>query len=361
MSTPNVEPALQQVYGRLPDHELQPLTGQASSRSYWRLTVPGAEPASLVVMQLPEDAFASDEGGDGPPPDELPFLSVGRLLAERGVRVPHVHAVDLPSRVILLEDLGDESFEARLHARPEATEALYGVAVDRLAEMHAACADLPPDSLPATRSFDRALLRWEMDHFREWGLEELYGGLTDGQRARFDGAADALVSQILASPQGFTHRDYQSRNLMWKGDELVIIDFQDALQGPRPYDLVALLCDSYVALSDELQMAMIARYGRARGFDATAQQAFETSFWRVAVQRKLKDSGRFVYIDRVRGNPDFLPSFGQSLVYVDRALRHLGSELAELHALLEGAIEGFPDRVPTPPAATGSAPERAYN
>jgi aminoglycoside/choline kinase family phosphotransferase len=360
VSIPNVEPALRRVYDRLPEHELEPLVQQASSRSYWRLTVPGADPASLVVMQLPDDAFASDEGGGGPPPDELPYLAVGRLLAERGVRVPVVHAVDLPNHVILLEDLGDESFEARLRARPADTEALYGVAVDRLAEMHAACADLPPDSLPRTRAFDRALLRWEMDHFREWGLEELYGPLTDGQRERFDGAADALVSQILAAPQGFTHRDYQSRNLMWKGDELVVIDFQDALQGPQPYDLVALLCDSYVALDEALQTAMIARYGRARGFDGPQQQAFEASFWRVAVQRKLKDSGRFVYIDRVRGNAGFLPSFGQSLIYVDRALRHLGSELAELHALLEGTIEGFPDRVPTPPAATGSAPERTY-
>jgi len=311
-------------------------------------------------MQLLADAFASDEGGDGPPPAELPFLSVGRLLTERGVRVPKVHAVDLANGVILLEDLGDESFEARLKANPGDAEALYGVAVERLAALHAACADLPPDALPATRSFDRRLLRWEMDHFREWGLEELYGPLTKGQRERFDGAAHALVDQILASPHGFTHRDYQSRNLMWKGDELVIIDFQDALQGPRPYDLVALLCDSYVDLSEELQSAMIARYGRARGFDATTQRLFETTFWRVAVQRKLKDSGRFIYIDRVRGNADFLPSFGQSLVYVDRALRRLGSELAELHGLLEATIEGFPDRVPTPPADTGSAPGRAY-
>jgi len=360
VSTPHVEPALAEIYGSLPEFTLERLVGQASSRVYWRLSAAGADPGTLIVMQLPDDAFASDEGGDGPPPTELPFLSVGRLLDERGVRVPKVHAVDLPNRVILLEDLGDETFEDRLKARPGATDALYGVAVDRLAAMHAACDDLPADSLPETGRFDRALLRWEMDHFREWGLEELGGALTDGQRERFDGSADALVDQILAAPQGFTHRDYQSRNLMWKGDELVLIDFQDALQGPRPYDLVALLCDSYVDLGEPLQLAMIERYGRARGFDATEQQAFTTTFWRVAVQRKLKDAGRFVYIDRVRGNADFLPAFGQSLGYVGRALRQLGSELAELRTLLEGRIDGFPDQVATPPANTGSAPDRTY-
>ena len=35
---------------------------------------------------------------------------------------------------------------------------------------------------------------------------------------------------------------------MMKDGELVVIDFQDALQGPRQYDLVALLRDSYVEL-----------------------------------------------------------------------------------------------------------------
>ena len=59
---------------------------------------------------------------------------------------------------------------------------------------------------------------------------------------------------------------------MWKADELVVIDFQDALQGPRPYDLVALLCDSYVDLPVGLQDAMIVRYCVARGFDARATE-----------------------------------------------------------------------------------------
>ena len=38
------------------------------------------------------------------------------------------------------------------------------------------------------------------------------------------------------------------------------------------------------------------------------------------MQRKLKDAGRFVFIDRVRGNPGFLPSIPASLRYVREAL-----------------------------------------
>ena len=314
----------------------------------------------MVVMALPPGPFGSDEGGGESQSGELPFLAVGRLLDERGVRVPRVYASDLEHGVVLLEDLGDETFEARLRARPEDEVALYGAAVDALAAMHRACAELPEGSLPTQKRFDEPLLRWELGHFREWGLEELHGKLTAGQEERFLGSVDSLVMSIAAAPTGFVHRDYQSRNLMWKGDELVLLDFQDALQGPRPYDLVALLCDSYVDLGEALQDAMIDRYARARGFDGTIAQTFRATFWRVAVQRKLKDAGRFVYIDRVRGNASFLPSYAPSLAYVGRALTKLGSELADLHGLLEAKIPGFPEGVDTPRAATGSAPERAY-
>jgi aminoglycoside/choline kinase family phosphotransferase len=80
-------------------------------------------------------------------------------------------------------------------------------------------------------------------------------------------------------------------------------------------------------------------------------EPFERAFWLVAVQRKLKDAGRFVFIDRVRGNPDFLPFFPQSVVYAGRALRWLGRD-----ALLEriaGLLPGFPDAMGVPAAHTG--------
>ena len=39
-----------------------------------------------------------------------------------------------------------------------------------------------------------------------------------------------------------------------------VIDFQDALLGPRQYDLVALLRDSYVELEPAFVEAMLRRY-----------------------------------------------------------------------------------------------------
>jgi hypothetical protein len=215
--------------------------------------------------------------------------------------------------------------------------AWYEAAVDLLAELHTAMWPIPDGCEAAHREFDVALLRWELDHYREWGAEALLGPLDPGRRGRLDAAFDALAAEIAELPRGFVHRDYQSRNLMVTADaprpkSLVVIDFQDALAGPRVYDLVALLNDSYVDVPFGLQRRIIARYADRRGLDAAA---LAREFELVTVQRKLKDGGRFVFIDRVRGNPSFLPFVDVSFGRVRAALGRLDGHAALKSALAE--------------------------
>ena len=61
------------------------------------------------------------------------------------------------------------------------------------------------------------------------------------------------------------HRDYHSRNLMLHRGSLHIIDFQDARMGPDTYDLVSLLRDSYVDLTDRELDELIAYFLALKG------------------------------------------------------------------------------------------------
>jgi N-acetylmuramate 1-kinase len=137
------------------------------------------------------------------------------------------------------------------------------------------------------------------------------------------------------------HRDYQSRNLMVQdggdGPRLRLIDFQDALLGTRAYDLVGLLRDSYVALSPALLDSLVAHYVARAGVDAAK---FSRLFDLQVVQRKLKDAGRFVFIDRVKHNPSFLVHIPNSLDYVARSLARL-PELGSVREILAQYLPNF--------------------
>ena len=228
--------------------------------------------------------------------------------------VPNILAEDTAHGWLVIEDLGDETLANWLLKNPGDREALYRKAVSDLARAQNELATLPSGCVVASRTFDFDLLRWEIEHFREWGLDARDKPLAPDDVAKWNGIADWLARRVAELPSGFVHRDYQSRNIMvvpgQDGSRLVWIDFQDALLGPRVYDLVALLNDSYQQFDCAFVEARLDDYANAaalsRGFSKESRMRLLSEFDLVTVQRKLKDAGRFVFIDRQKGNPSFL-------------------------------------------------------
>jgi N-acetylmuramate 1-kinase len=314
------------------------LAGHASMRTYWRVGEAGA--GSVVVMVLPSSA-APEEIGKGGASGPAPFVDVQRYLDAIGVRVPAIHGWSQEEGWVVLEDLGDEMMVNRLQAGDPA-DVLYAAAVDLLARMRVT-ADRHPDAgcVAFSRAFDGDLYRWELGHFLEWGLQARGVELTPAELEVVDRHFSAIVDRLGSEPRGFTHRDFQSRNLMsLPGGALAVIDFQDALLGPREYDLVALLRDSYVELDQGFIDRMIRRYVEAVGALGGPELGFDRCrevFDLLTVQRKLKDAGRFVFIDRVKGNPSFLPFVPRALGKVREAFARQPG-LADLQAVLAAHV-----------------------
>jgi len=292
---------------------VETLVGDASTRRYHRVRVAGGDPTSAVVMELPDEPLKSDEATAGDRPPELPFLNVQRYLAAGSYPVPRVLRTDLGRGLIALEDLGDRTFEAAVKAAsPDERGRLYRAAIDQIVALQELV------TLPAAAS------------------------------AVVEAAFDRIAVALAAEPVTLVHRDFQSRNLMMvpaaggpsdaSPAELRVIDFQDALLGTRAYDLVALLRDSYVELAPEEVDRLVGYFVTRAGIADEA--AFRRLFTLQTLQRKLKDAGRFVFIDRVRNNPSFLRWIPTTITYVRDAL---AAAPAELGALAEVLIAHAPE------------------
>ncbi len=325
------------------DLDAVPMPGGASTRRYFRLALGAGRTA--VAMYVPEGG-RPEEVQKAHDSERWPFLEVRDLLAARGVDVPAVLAEDTENGWLVIEDLGDDTLANWLARRPEDKTALYSRAVTDLARAQRVLADLPHDSVVVGRTFDFELLRWEIEHFREWGVEGRGRVLAPGDVTRWSTIADRLARRVAGLPKGFVHRDYQSRNLMLApggaGEpRLVWIDFQDALLGPRVYDLVALLNDSYQEFDRGFVEARLAEYATAAGLDAETSARLLLDFDLVTVQRKLKDAGRFVFIDRRKGNSSFLRFVTPTIRKVDVALAKLApfdEDMAQLREILRRAL-----------------------
>lgn len=313
------------------------MPGGASTRRYFRLALPNRTAVAMFVPSggRPEEVQKAHTA------TRWPFLEVRDLLAEHGVDVPEILAEDTERGWLVIEDLGDDTLANWLLTHPAERTELYTRAVRDLARAQKELAALPPGSVVASRTFDFDLLRWEIEHFREWGLDARGKPLRQEDAAAFAEIADRLAKRIAALPAGFVHRDYQSRNLMVKDGRLVWIDFQDALLGPRVYDLVALLNDSYQEFDRTFVEARLADYAGAAGLPATARGDLAAEFDLVTVQRKLKDAGRFVFIDQKKGNPSFLKFVTPTIKKVNAALLRLAPrdpDMAQLRDILERAL-----------------------
>ncbi len=328
-------------------HKLTPLAGDASNRRYFRIDVQGGTVSSLILMQLAEpEAFKQSEeavSGASHQITELPFLNILWHLAKAGIPVPKLHYYDQEAGLLYLEDFGDLTLsEACRAAPPHDVEQRYRRALDVLVQMQVrATSPADPGCLAFHRSFDVPLLMWEFDHFLEYGIEARQGKpMGEADRAAMREEFRKISELLAGQPRVFVHRDYHSRNLMVEGPRLGVIDFQDALMGPATYDVASLLRDAYIELDEALIDRLIGYYldqVEAQRQLWSNREAFRRLFDFTSLQRNLKAAGRFVYIDRVKGNPKFLADIPRLLGYVQRNL-HKYPELFTLRKLMSAYV-----------------------
>ena len=311
------------------------LQGDASTRSYARLVLPGR---SAILMNSPRQP-------DGPPirdgkpysalvhlaEDITPFVAVAAALRERGLSAPAIYAFDIERGFVVLEDLGDRVFGTEA-AKGRPLAELWVPAVDVLVGL----AEAPPQArLPieghasySLPTYDVEAMLVETSLLIDWLWPALHGEpAPESLREEYSGLWRPYLESAAKQDLGWVLRDYHSPNLIWLPDRegvkrVGLLDFQDALHGPLAYDLVSLLQDARLDVPEALEAELLARYCAGRGARSQhfSSDQFRTLYATLGAQRNSKILGIFARLAKRDGKRGYLAHIPRVARYLERDL-----------------------------------------
>ena len=299
------------------------LAGDASFRRYDRLKMADR---TAVLM-------------DAPPPMENvgPFLTIARLLHGLGFSTPDVLAEDREHGLLLLEDLGDDTY-TRLLRKGHDERSLYELAIDALIQLRQR---IPADAVAALPGFDIARNLREVSLLLDWYWPAIKGSAApDDVRAEFEAAWRAVLPNMWVAGKTLTLYDFHVDNLLLLPGRAGftacgLLDFQDAIAGPVPFDLASLLEDVRRNVSPALASAMIDRY--LAGNPDLSRADFLTAYAASAAQRNTRIVGTFARLLRRDSKPAYQG-------YMPRVWELLNQDIA--HPLMAPVAAWFDRHLP---------------
>lgn len=282
------------------------LGNDASFRTYYRLD----KPENSLLMDSP----AAHE-------PVAPFVKIAEHLLSLGLTAPEIIAKDLENNFLIIEDFGDRTFSKLINAGHDREE-LYSLAVDVLAKLHneqkASWVSVPEYTNDTFIEETGRTVNWYYPILKnKKPSSEMREKWVQAWRSVFDGLPEIEKTLVL--------RDYHCDNLMLvdhkQGIESCgLLDFQDGLIGPTPYDLVSILENDRIAVPQDIQDRMIERYCRARGqgFD---RESFMLWYRVLGTQRQMKILGLFyrLYIRDLK--PGYLNFIPQVITLIKQGLK----------------------------------------
>jgi aminoglycoside/choline kinase family phosphotransferase len=286
--------------------ELDPLTGDAGFRQYFRLNT---SPALIAVNSPPDKENNSA------------YVDISLALKAMDIIRPRIYAVDYAQGFLLLEDFGDRHLHSALSLK--SIDFRYNQAEELLLSLQKA-----DKGSGIFQVYDDQALSQEFDLFAKWFVGRLLGlQIEPVDISMLEELRSHLVNTALCQPQVLVHRDYHSRNLMvLSNDQLGIIDFQDAVIGPITYDLVSLLKDCYISWPRHIVISRVANYKKqltdAGLLSDMDSKAFLGWFDLMGLQRHIKVLGIFARLALRDEKPAYLKDLPLVIGYVAETAAH---------------------------------------
>ena len=318
------------ISGLFPNIDLSSLhyiQADASDRKYLRFNL---TELSFIIMDSKPDAEFNN------------FINIAQLLSQHGLTVPKIIEVNTEQGLILMNDLGAQTYLSILKEANLATaHKLYSDAISALIKMQLIANQNNAYQLP---NMDSEYINNRLNVFNTWYLQHhLHLEPSNAMLPMLTNLQKMFNSVFQNQQQVFVHLDYHSRNLMYltSNSNPGILDFQDAMWGPITYDLVSLLQDAYITwprAQVEIWVSLYVDMAVDAGLMVRqdSQQVLR-NFDLVGLQRHIKNLGIFARLHYRDKKSSYLQDIPALLHYIVAAC-HRYPELSALHEFLKEHI-----------------------
>ncbi len=272
------------------------IPGSGSSRKYYRIF--DYSNKSLIAAYNPNVK------------ENRAFAAFTKHFNALQLAVPEFLAIDKKEEFYLQEDLGDLSLfdllkEENWSAR---VKQAFRNSIDALLDMQLKAHHNFDYRLAYPRpAMDKQAVYWDLNYFKYFFLKPLLEHLDEQELE--DDFQKLLNNFNLSFPHFFMFRDFQSRNIMIKNEQVYLIDYQGGRKGSPLYDLVSLVYQVKAAMPADFQEELIEHYANqfliATGISRNDFDR-ELSYYRFI--RFLQVLGAYGYRGYFEKKPHFLQS-----------------------------------------------------
>ena len=263
-----------------------------------------------------------------PNPDENEaFIGFTKHFILKGLPVPEVYGYLPGLNVYYLQDLGDVNLFTWFYRKvpvvgfSHEAELLFSKILDKLVLFQVeGIKELNLELCYPHKSFDRQSMMWDMNYFKYMFLKLVAAPFNEKRLEHdFEKMADWLLS---AGQDYFLYRDFQSANIMIKGEEPWFIDYQGGRKGAPQYDLASFLYDAKLSLSDETRKKFLEYYAR-KFCEITGdnKEKFVADYTGFALIRLMQALGAFGFRGLYENKPTFTDSIVPAVGLLEEVIR----------------------------------------
>jgi len=264
--------------------KIVPIKGDASFRKFYRIIL---NKKSKIVVIAKKEKYKN----------LIAYTSINKFLRMNKILAPKLYSYNFSKGIIVIEDFGDLSFHKILYKKKNKL-IIYKQLVKLLVKIQKIKSVSKikniKGGLHVIHKYSNKFLFQESDLFFDWYLPMFINKKKSLKiKVNTKKILKKIYNKLNFSNNYFVHRDYHSLNLIKIGNQIGVIDSQDALIGNPAYDLVSLIDDVRIKTSKKLKNQIYDYYlKRSPKFKKNSKE-FLQDFEILSVQRSLKIIGIF--------------------------------------------------------------------